>query len=102
VLTAALMAALVFVPALVLSSASDAEALTLGVAIGYLAYSLCHHATHHWRAKGRWLKERKRWHAIHHVRGHGECYGVTSKLWDLVFGTGPNERVRTSGGAHRV
>lgn len=100
VLTAALIGALVFVPALVLGSTCDAVAWTLGVSIGYLAYSLCHHATHHWRANGRWLKERKRWHAIHHVRGQGACYGVTSDFWDLVFGTAPHSRVRSSGDGH--
>ncbi len=88
-LSATLITLLVFVPALLASSLASAISLTLGVTVGYLAYSLCHHATHHCRATGRWLRERKRWHAVHHGRGGRECYGVTSNIWDHVFGTGP-------------
>jgi len=88
-LSATLITLLVFVPARVASSVWHALSLTLGVTVGYLTYSLCHHATHHWRARGMWLQERKRWHAFHHARGGGRCYGVTSNIWDRVFGTGP-------------
>jgi cyclopropane-fatty-acyl-phospholipid synthase len=93
-LSATLLTLLVFVPALIASSLRYALSLTLGVTVGYLAYSICHHATHHWRIGGSWMKERKRWHAIHHVRGGGECYGVTSGLWDHVFRTGPTPAAR--------
>jgi sterol desaturase/sphingolipid hydroxylase (fatty acid hydroxylase superfamily) len=91
-LSAALIMLLVFIPALTACSVGSAVSLTLGVTAGYLAYGLCHHATHHWRANGNWLKERKRWHAIHHRRAGRECYGVTSTLWDRVFRTGPETR----------
>ena len=88
ILSASLITALVFVPAYALSDLWHACALTLGVLAGYLAYGVTHHATHHWRAQGGWLKRRKRWHALHHhatdVPG---CYGVTSEFWDHVFGT---------------
>lgn len=90
VLSAALIAALVFAPAWAFSTAWKAAALTLGVVAGYLAYALCHHGTHHWRANRRWFKERKLWHALHHRgTGPGQCYGVTSTLWDRVFRTIP-------------
>lgn len=88
-LSATLITLLVFIPALIASTLWSAISLTLGVTAGYLAYALCHHATHHWRANGTWLKDRKRWHALHHHRGGAECYGVTSTLWDRVFRTGP-------------
>ena len=88
-LSATLITLLVFIPALIASSVWSAISLTLGVTTGYLAYALCHHATHHWRANRNWLKERKRWHAIHHRRGGAECFGVTSTLWDRAFRTGP-------------
>lgn len=89
-LSASLISGLVFVPALLASTAWLAAALTLGVVAGYLAYALCHHGTHHWRPRTRWLSERKRWHAIHHRAGRGQCYGVTSTLWDRVFRTTPD------------
>ena len=90
-LSATLIAALVFVPAALAMTAWMASGLTLGVVAGYLAYALCHHGTHHWRAERRWFKERKLWHALHHrARDKGQCYGVTTTFWDRVFRTVPN------------
>jgi sterol desaturase/sphingolipid hydroxylase (fatty acid hydroxylase superfamily) len=102
-LSATLITLLVFVPALIASTLWPAVALTLGVTAGYLAYALCHHATHHWRANGTWLKGRKRWHAIHHRRAGTACYGVTSTLWDRVFRTVPDVKLPSpaSSGAGR-
>lgn len=87
ILSATLIVALVFLPALVLGNLWRACALTLGVLAGYLAYAITHHATHHWRAGGGWLKRRKRWHALHHHARRPVCYGVTSGFWDLAFGS---------------
>jgi cyclopropane-fatty-acyl-phospholipid synthase len=89
-LSATSIAGLVFMPAALAATAWMAAALTLGVVAGYLAYALCHHGTHHWRADRTWFKERKLWHALHHRGGAGgQCYGVTSRIWDRVFRTGP-------------
>ena len=89
VLSATLIAALVFLPALAWGNLWRACALTLGLLGGYLVYTITHHATHHWRADNAWLKQRKRWHALHHHRAVGKpgCYGVTSAFWDRVFGS---------------
>jgi cyclopropane-fatty-acyl-phospholipid synthase len=95
ILSAMLIAALVFLPARLLGDLWGACALTLGLLTGYLAYSVTHHATHHGRADNAWLKRRKRWHALHHTPmaqpGH---YGVTSAFWDHVFGSAPGPRRR--------
>jgi cyclopropane-fatty-acyl-phospholipid synthase len=89
ILSAALIAGLVFAPAFALGGIWNACALTLGVSVGYVAYTITHHATHHWRAERTWLKQRKRWHALHHApTGRPGCYGVTSGFWDRVFGSG--------------
>jgi cyclopropane-fatty-acyl-phospholipid synthase len=92
-LSAALVFTLVFLPALAVASvmsasAWSASALTLGVLIGYFSYGVIHHATHHWSADYQWLKQRKRWHALHHRRvRRASCFGVTSAFWDRVFNT---------------
>lgn len=88
ILSAAMIAALVFLPALALGSSWLSGGLTLGVLIGYLLYGITHHATHHWRADNAWLKRRKHWHAMHH-HGSGDPgnYGVTNSFWDHVFGS---------------
>jgi sterol desaturase/sphingolipid hydroxylase (fatty acid hydroxylase superfamily) len=102
ILSASLIATLVFLPAWLVLGGWPAGAVTLGVLTGYLAYTVTHHATHHWRAGGAWLLQRKRWHAQHHRAQHraGDrpgCYGVTSSFWDHVFGsTGQPARGRVA------
>ncbi|MEP7705147.1 sterol desaturase family protein [Paraglaciecola sp. 25GB23A] len=89
-----LIATLVFLPVLLLSdNLWQACALTLGVVVGYLFYSVMHHATHHWRAESAWLKQRKRWHAQHHCNiVQPACFGVTSGFWDHVFRSSAQHR----------
>ena len=87
VMSATLIATLVFLPALLLGDLWRACALTLGLLTGYLAYAITHHAIHHWRPDSAWLKRRKRWHALHHQTQEPVCYGVTSGFWDYVFGS---------------
>ena len=87
-LSATLIATLVFGPTLAIFGVWLAAGVTLGILTGYLAYTVTHHATHHWRAANTWTRQRKRWHALHHgpnkYPGH---YGVTSGFWDYVFGS---------------
>lgn len=88
ILSTVLIVALVFLPALVLSDLWRASALTFGLLTGYLVYALVHHATHHWRAHNAWSRRIKRHHALHHSPvATAARYGVTSALWDVVFGT---------------
>ena len=94
-LSAMLIATLVFLPSLVLCDLWRACALTLGLVTGYLGYAVTHHATHHWRADSIWLKQRKQWHARHHHAMEPQCYGVTSGFWDHAFGTAHRATVVT-------
>ncbi len=60
-----------------------------GFVIGYLIYAMIHYATHAFRApKGpaRFLWE---YHNLHHFRYPDKAFGVSSPLWDVVFGTYP-------------
>jgi cyclopropane-fatty-acyl-phospholipid synthase len=96
ILSAALIAALVFLPAVVLSDLWRACALTFGLLTGYLVYAIVHHATHHWHADNAWLRHVKRHHALHHspIATPGR-YGVSSAFWDFVFRTnGRSDSVR--------
>ena len=92
ILSASLIVLLVFLPAWLWSNIWPAIALSLGVAAGYLGYSVMHHAMHHWRSDQVWFKswfrQRQRCHALHHRRqGRPGCFGVTNSFWDQVFGT---------------
>lgn len=66
-----------------------------GFGIGYLAYDGIHFATHHWKMSSRVGKWLKRHHMVHHHTGEQARWGVSSPLWDWVFGTleSPSERV---------
>ena len=56
--------------------------------IGYLAYDYLHYAIHHFNMKHPLLKSLKRRHMQHHFSaGKTTKYGVSSPLWDWVFGT---------------
>jgi sterol desaturase/sphingolipid hydroxylase (fatty acid hydroxylase superfamily) len=61
--------------------------LWVGFALGYLAYDGTHFAVHHFRMASRWGRWMKRYHMIHHHTGLDARYGVSSPLWDWVFGT---------------
>lgn len=88
ILSAGLIAMLVFMPTMMLGNIWLATALTVGLLTGYLGYAVTHHAIHHWRADNAWIKQRKLCHALHHdVRRPAGYYGVTSSLWDVVMGS---------------
>ncbi|MFQ5605441.1 MAG: sterol desaturase family protein [bacterium] len=58
-----------------------------GFVFGYVCYDVIHYATHHFPMKGRiglWLKHH---HIRHHYQNPELGYGVSSPLWDVVFGT---------------
>jgi cyclopropane-fatty-acyl-phospholipid synthase len=88
IVSAAIIALLVFLPALLLSDRCGACALTLGITIGYLVYVITHHAIHHWHLEKGWLKRSRRWHALHHSRiAPPGRYGVTTQFWDRLLGS---------------
>lgn len=71
----------------VLAGPALCDALFLGFGAGYLAYDGLHFAVHHFRMSSRAGKWLKRYHMIHHHTGVDARYGVSSPLWDYVFGT---------------
>ncbi len=58
-----------------------------GFGLGYLAYDGTHFAVHHFRLTSRIGKWLKRHHMVHHHTGENARWGVSSPLWDWVFGT---------------
>jgi sterol desaturase/sphingolipid hydroxylase (fatty acid hydroxylase superfamily) len=60
-----------------------------GFLIGYLVYDLTHYATHHWPMRSRFAKFLKRYHMQHHYKTPNARYGVSSPIWDYIFGTMP-------------
>jgi 4-hydroxysphinganine ceramide fatty acyl 2-hydroxylase len=63
-----------------------------GVMAGYSTYLLVHYVVHAYPPpknfmKGLWIN-----HAVHHYKEGDHAFGVSSPLWDYVFGTMPKKK----------
>jgi sterol desaturase/sphingolipid hydroxylase (fatty acid hydroxylase superfamily) len=62
-------------------------AVFAGLALGYVCYETVHYAVHHFAMKQGVWKWLKHYHLRHHFHDDHTGYGVSSPLWDFVFGT---------------
>jgi len=63
-----------------------------GTVAGYIWYDLTHYYLHHaapTSAAGKWLRK---YHLVHHFQTPDRRYGITTPIWDFVFGTYPHDR----------
>lgn len=58
-----------------------------GFILGYLIYGSMHYAIHAWNPPFKWMKGLWRNHHLHHYKQDDRGFGVSSTLWDHVFGT---------------
>jgi sterol desaturase/sphingolipid hydroxylase (fatty acid hydroxylase superfamily) len=58
-----------------------------GFLFGYLIYGSMHYAIHAWNPPFKWMKALWRNHHLHHYKNVELGFGVSSTLWDHVFGT---------------
>jgi len=58
-----------------------------GFLIGYLMYGTMHYAIHAWNPPFKWMKPLWRNHHLHHYKNEHQGFGVSSTIWDHVFGT---------------
>jgi sterol desaturase/sphingolipid hydroxylase (fatty acid hydroxylase superfamily) len=63
-----------------------------GFIFGYICYDEIHYATHHAPMKSEFWLKIKHHHIRHHFLDPGRGFGVSSPLWDLVFGTTYEEK----------
>lgn len=61
--------------------------LFAGFIAGYLAYDYTHYYVHHRVPKSKAGKKLREQHMRHHFQDHRYGFGVSSPLWDRVFGT---------------
>lgn len=64
-----------------------ALATVAGACLGYALYEYVHFSSHQLRMRTALGRMWKRHHGIHHFRDETVNFGVTSPLWDHVFGT---------------
>lgn len=61
-----------------------------GFMTGYLLYTYVHYSTHRSNVPS-FLKTQYRHHALHHYKYPHKAFGVSTTIWDRVFGTMPPE-----------
>lgn len=58
-----------------------------GFILGYLMYGTAHYAIHAWNPPFKWMKPLWRNHHLHHYKDEHHGFGVSTTIWDRVFGT---------------
>lgn len=58
-----------------------------GFMLGYLLYGSMHYAIHAWNPPFKWMKPLWRNHHLHHYKESEKGFGVSTTLWDRIFGT---------------
>ena len=86
-LSAASTTAVAFPLASALAGRRWATAFTSGLIGTYFAYEVAHRRTHTHPPKGRYGRWARRSHLHHHFGAPMRNFGVTSPVWDRVFGT---------------
>ena len=64
-----------------------ASGLLTGVWAGFLYYEAVHYRVHLTASATGLIGRQRRAHFYHHFTNNKRCFGVTSPLWDYVFGT---------------
>lgn len=60
-----------------------------GFILGYAAYLFVHYIVHAYQPPKNFFRSLWINHGVHHYKDHTKAYGVSSPLWDYVFGTMP-------------
>lgn len=87
VVIASLVGLVACVPAIAVGGTMHGIAFVAGLIAFYGLYELCHRLEHThagWSPYGRWARKH---HFRHHFVDARTNFGVTTPLWDLVFGT---------------
>lgn len=59
----------------------------IGFALGYICYDMIHYYLHHGTDMPEYFRDLKTYHMQHHYKYGKIGYGVSNKLWDIVFDT---------------
>jgi len=65
---------------------SDALAITGGMALGYFNYGIMHHIMHRTEFESKYWRYMQEFHFVHHKKPMLN-HGMTTDIWDRVFGT---------------
>lgn len=87
---------------LMLLGADAAMAFGSGFLAGYLVYDMTHYYLHHRVPTSRLGRRLREHHMRHHFQDHTRAYGVSSPVWDRVFGTSPQHGRREHAATREV
>ncbi|KAF9190000.1 fatty acid alpha-hydroxylase [Haplosporangium sp. Z 767] len=65
----------------------QAYAIMSGAFLGYVLYDMTHYYLHHSKVFRIYFKKMKTYHLAHHYKNYEAGYGITSVLFDKIFGT---------------
>lgn len=71
---------------IIFPSAAMANGVISGAFAMYVCYDMMHYALHHTKLPA-YMRMMKQYHLEHHYKNFELGFGVTSKIWDYVFGT---------------
>jgi sterol desaturase/sphingolipid hydroxylase (fatty acid hydroxylase superfamily) len=86
ILASAIFALMYFIGYL-LNASVNVFAFFPGFMLGYLIYGTMHYAIHAWNPPYKWMKPLWRNHHLHHYKNEQQGFGVSTTLWDRLFGT---------------
>jgi|SRR5579875_2737671 len=66
---------------------SPATVFYASLVCGFIAYEVIHYRLHFATRLTHWERELRAHHLAHHFARPQACFGVTTRLWDRVFGT---------------
>ncbi|KAL5577797.1 hypothetical protein UlMin_019496 [Ulmus minor] len=75
-----------------MATPSTTPALFGGGLLGYVMYDVTHYYLHHGQPSKEQIRNLKKYHLNHHFRIQNKGFGITSSLWDKVFGTLPQTK----------
>ena len=70
-----------------LRDAFSVSGVMAGIWMGFLYYEAVHYRVHFSLSGSGFVARQRRTHFYHHFTNNKRCFGVTSPLWDYVFGT---------------
>lgn len=87
VLSAVFLAAVLIGPSVALGGAPAGSSFVVGFIAMYVAYEVLHRRDHTHPGRGSYMQFLRRHHFYHHFTDPNSNHGVTTPIWDWVFGT---------------
>jgi dihydroceramide fatty acyl 2-hydroxylase len=88
--------AVVLASLLIVFGTTPAIVFVCGLMVGFVVYEAVHYRLHFVSPASRYEERIRTRHLAHHLAMTDRCLGVTSPLWDRVFGTEPRQHEMTA------